>query len=92
MQLEKWYADVVDGGRLSVHYRARLSLGLLEIAYRGELGGKRHGTFSAGSEIDQALELLRREGLADRRTVETAGRSKEVWTLQRSNDKLISQL
>jgi hypothetical protein len=59
MQLEKWYADVVDGGRVSIHYRASLSLGPLELAYRGELGRKRrHGTYSAGS----AKSLPRIEG------------------------------
>ena len=69
MQLEKWYADVVDGGRVSIHYRASLYLGWLELAYRGELGRERHGTFSAGS----AKSLPRIEGSPARLLLMTDG-------------------
>jgi hypothetical protein len=51
MRLEKWYADVVDNAHVSVHYRANLSLGPLDISYRGQLDGQAHrrGTFSPGT-------------------------------------------
>src|SRR5262245_19565399 len=69
MQLEKWYADVVNRGRVSIHYRASLDLGLLELAYRGELDRTRHGTFSVGS----AKSLPRIEGSPARLLLMTDG-------------------
>jgi hypothetical protein len=50
MRLEKWYADVADGGSVFISYSASLAIGPVALAYHGELqsGGERHGSFWLG--------------------------------------------
>lgn len=60
MRLEKWYADVVEGERLTVHYLANLSLGPLAFRYRGELRqDTRSAVFGLGRETVPHIEAAR---------------------------------
>ena len=72
MRLEKWYADVVGDGLVSIHNRATLSLGPLRIAYRGELGRDlfRRGTFGICRSFPR---LERASGAARLRMMTDAG-------------------
>ena len=60
MFLDKWYADVVKDGEVTVLYRARLTLGLLNLGYQAKLDdkGQRTSDLSANEPKDGLPEIL----------------------------------
>jgi hypothetical protein len=95
MRLEKWYADVADGGSVLIHYSARLDVGPVALAYQGELQGgrERRGSFWLGRNIrmpttidcggDPCLEAPAAGGVATWRNA--INRPRHLWSDGRRN-------